>query len=187
MALARTVSPRRDPELPPWARIKEKRVRHVERVVALLDTWADAMRVGAREHARWRRAGWLHDAMKDAPRDVIRALAEPATGPPAVWHGPAAARQAQLAGERDVGVLDAVRYHTVGFAGWDAVGRMLYLADFLEPGRQHHSRLRAEQVARVPEDSDGVLREVARDRIVHGLEKGWPLLPETVAFWNALV
>jgi len=184
--LARTASPRSDAGLPFWARIADRRLRHVERVVALLDAWANAMDVGKRERARWRRAGWLHDALKDAPREVVRALAEPAAGPPAVWHGPAAARQAELAGERDTGVLDAVRYHSVGFAGWDAVGRMLYLADFLEPGRRHHSQVRADQAARVPEDPEGVLREVARDRIAHGLAKNWPLLPETVAFWNSL-
>ena len=74
----------------------------------------------------------------------------------------------------------------VGFVGWDRVGRMLYLADFLETGRRRRDSMRAAQADRVPNDPDGVLREVARDRIAHGIKQGWPLLPETVAFWNAL-
>jgi HD superfamily phosphohydrolase YqeK len=166
--------------------VTASRRKHIARVVRLLAEWADAMEISARERHRWLRAAWMHDALKDAPRGTVRRLAAPFDGLPALWHGPAAARRAALDGERDQGVLDAIRYHSLGFAGWDRVGRMLYLADFLEAGRRHHDDARAAQAARVPEDPDGVLREVARDRIAHGVRKGWPLLPETVAFWNAL-
>jgi HD superfamily phosphohydrolase YqeK len=166
--------------------ITDRRRKHVERVVATLTEWAEAMEVGASERGRWFRAAWMHDALKDAPPDLLRELAAPFDGPPSLLHGPAAARRAEMEGERDRGVLDAVRYHSVGFAGWDRVGRMLYLADFLEAGRRHHDARRAAQAARVPDDPDRVLRDVARDRIAHGIRKGWPLLPETVAFWNAL-
>lgn len=101
-------------------------------------------------------------------------------------HGPAAADRAAQDGERDRGVLDAVRYHTIGYAGWDDVGRMLYLADFLDPGRDFDPDGRRALAERVPVDRDAVLREVARRRIEWVLKSGWPLLPETVAFWNAL-
>jgi HD superfamily phosphohydrolase YqeK len=185
--LARIASPKRSlGDLPSWAVVTEPRRKHIERVARLLAEWAEAMEVGARERRRWLRAAWMHDALKDAPRDMVRALAAPFDGPATLWHGPAAARRAALDGERDQGVLDAVRYHSIGFAGWDRAGRMLYLADFLETGRRHRDAGRAAQADRVPDDPDGVLLEVARDRIAHGIRKGWPLLPETVAFWNAL-
>jgi HD superfamily phosphohydrolase YqeK len=167
--------------------VTSKRRHHIERVVRLLTDWADAMGVATRERNRWLRAAWAHDALKDAPAHVVRRLARPAFGPEAVWHGPAAARRAEQDGERDTGVLTAIRYHSVGYAGWDRVGRMLYLADFLEEARRHHDGRRRKQARRVPEDPEGVLREVAADRIAYGLAKGWPLLPETVAFWNGLV
>jgi hypothetical protein len=32
-----------------------------------------------------------------------------------------------------------------------------------------------------------MLRVVASERIARGVARGWPLLPETVAFWNAVV
>jgi len=180
-------SRRRTLGLPAWAVVTEKRRQHIERVVATLIDWADAMAVSARERRRWLKAAWMHDALKDAPRDLVRELAGEFDGPASLWHGPAAARRAELEGERDQGVLDAVRYHSIGFADWDRVGRMLYLADFLEAGRRHHDSHRTAQAERVPDDPGGVLREVARDRIAHGIRKGWPLLPDTVAFWNALV
>ena len=109
--------------LPPWAQVSAKRRAHIERVAGLIAEWADAMGVAATERGRWLKAAYLHDALRDAP------LADQ------LAHGPAAADRAAREGETDQGVLDAVRYHTVGYAGWDDAGRMLYLADFLEPGR----------------------------------------------------
>jgi HD superfamily phosphohydrolase YqeK len=161
--------------LPAWAQVSPARRAHIERVVALLNSWADAMHVDPKERDRWLRAGWLHDALRDAP------LGDP------LGHGIVAASLAAQNGERDQGVLSAVRYHTVGFGGWDDVGRMLYLADFLEPGRAADHADRAALTQRVPTERDAVLREVARRRIEWALRSGWPLPNETVGFWNLLV
>jgi HD superfamily phosphohydrolase YqeK len=161
--------------LPDWAQVSPKRKAHIERVTALIAQWADAMRVAAGERARWIKAAVLHDALRDAP--VSHALA----------HGPLAADRAAREGETDRGVLDAVRYHTVGYAGWDDVGRMLYLADFLEPGRPFGADERRALAARVPAERDAVLKDVARWRLEWVVRSGWPLAPETVAFWNSLV
>jgi 2-amino-4-hydroxy-6-hydroxymethyldihydropteridine diphosphokinase len=174
------------PPLPDWAQVTAARTAHIRRVALLLDQWARALGVTAGEQARWLRAAVLHDALKDAPDAIVAALARPRLGPPAIWHGPAAARRAEQDGERDAGVLDAVRYHSVGYAGWDEVGRMLYLADYLDPGRRFDAEPRRAWAARVPADPAGVLRDVARARIERGLRKDWPLLPETVEFWNVL-
>jgi HD superfamily phosphohydrolase YqeK len=160
--------------LPTWAQVTPERRAHVERVAGLIAQWAAAMRVPAPERERWLRAAWLHDALRDAPHADLLA------------HGPAAAERAAVEGERDGGVLDAVRYHTIGFAGWDDAGRMLYLADFLEPGRDFDPDGRRALAARVPAERDAVLREVARRRIAWVLASGWRLPPETVAFWNQL-
>ena len=160
--------------LPAWAQVSAERRAHIERVVKLLNSWADAMHVDGNERDRWLRAGWLHDALRDAP------LGDP------LAHGPAAADRAAADGERDRGVLDAVRFHTVGAPDWDDVGRMLYLADYLEPGREFASAERAQLGRRVPAERDAVLREVARRRIEWLLGSGWPLPATTVAFWNQL-
>jgi len=160
--------------LPPWAEAGPDRRAHVARVAALLEEWAIAMGVDASERARWLRAAWLHDALRDVP------------GGDELAHGPAAAARAAVEGETDAGVLDAVRHHSVGWAGWDAVGRMLYLADYLEPGRRHDTDERGTLAVRVPADPDGVLREVVRRRIERTLRSGWALRPETVGFWNSL-
>jgi len=161
--------------LPPWAVVTPERRAHIERVVALLDSWAAARRAPNAERARWLRAGWLHDALRDAPAATELA------------HGPMAAERAAREGETDRGVLDAVRYHSLGHAGWDDVGKMLYLADYLEPGRTFERELRASLAAQVPQDRDGVLQQVAARRIARVIDGRWPLVRETVDFWNSLV
>ena len=160
--------------LPPWAQVTPERRAHIEAVAALLARWADAMSVDGTERTRWLKAAYLHDALRDAP--LATKLA----------HGPAAADRAAREGEADRGVLDAVRYHTLGYAGWDDVGRMLYLADFLEPGRAVAAEERRALAARVPRERDAILKEIARRRIEWVVRSGWPLAPETVGFWNAL-
>lgn len=160
--------------LPTWAVVTLERRAHIERVVAVVAEWSTAMGVPAIEGGRWQRAAWWHDALRDAP-----AATE-------LDHGPLAAERLLQDGERDRGILDAVRYHSLGYADWDDVGKMLYLADYLEPGRLHGVDVRAALRARVPTERDAVLAEVARRRVARTVHSGWPLAPETVAFWNAL-
>ena len=75
----------------------------------------------------------------------------------------------------------------VGVHDLHDVGRMLYMADFLEPGRDFDGAARAALAARVPAERQDVLREVAGRRITWIVRSGWALPPETVDFWNALV
>lgn len=176
-----------DGGLPPWSMASCTRVAHIERVAATASGWADAMAVSPRERGRWLRAVWLHDALRDADDATLARWAPDASGSRELRHGPASAARAQAEGENDRGVLDAVRYHSVGYAGWDMVGRVLYCADYLEPGRDHGRERRAELAARFPADPAGVLLDVATDRLAHLIRSRWPLIEPTIGFWNHLV
>jgi HD superfamily phosphohydrolase YqeK len=179
--------PMLDVDFPSWAHISDKRRAHVRRVAALCSAWAERMAVSDHERARWLKAVALHDALKSAPHDLLVDLAPFAWGVDKLRHGPAAAVRAEAEGESDRGVLDAVKYHSIGYAGWDQVGRVLYLADFLEPGRQFHRHEHKLLVDRVPNEIELVLRTVAAERIAGVVNVGRPLIVETVEFWNSLV
>jgi HD superfamily phosphohydrolase YqeK len=172
--------------LPPWAQVTEERRAHITRVASLLDDWARAMAVGADERARWLRAAAVHDAVKDAPAEFLREVAPDAWDSDELRHGPAAAILAARDGEQDRGVLDAVRYHSVGYAGWDRVGRMLYVADYVEPGRRGRRKRRDEWIRRVTSEPRVVLCEVAQERIERTRKSGRVILPETRDFWDTL-
>jgi hypothetical protein len=175
------------PTLPEWAVVSPKRLAHIERVARLVAHWAEEMGVPDSERNRWLRAVWLHDALRDAATDELERWAPSGHGPTELRHGPASAARAKADGETDRGVLDAVRYHSVGLAEWDMVGRVLYCADFLEPGREHLRDEGTGLTGRFPKDPGAVLREVARARLGHAVASGWPLPDPTVRFWNSLL
>jgi HD superfamily phosphohydrolase YqeK len=156
-------------------------------VAELSGRWADAMGIDASERRRWLRAAWLHDALRDAADEELARWASSSPGPAELRHGPASAARAKADGETDRGILDAVRYHSVGLAEWEPVGRMLYCADYLEPGREFARERRADLAARYPQDPAGVLREVAQLRLSRLVTSGWPIPEPTVRFWNSLV
>lgn len=174
-------------ELPAWAQAGPRRREHMGRVSALLGEWADAAGLGPADRARWVAAGWLHDALREAdPAQLSAEVPERFRSLPGpVLHGPAVAER--LAGEVDPELCDAMRYHTLGWAGFGSLGKALYLADFLEPGRDFEKEWRASLAARMPAEMDEVLVEVLGARIRNLVERRRPVSPETVAFWSALV
>jgi len=172
--------------LPDWAVVTAERAEHIARVATLMDAWARTRGVGDAEAARWHRAAILHDALRDAPAEVLGRYTPKGDWPATLWHGPAAAAAARKHGEQDAGVLDAVRYHSIGWADWDDAGRMLFLADYLEPGRTHLRKERALLAARVSAEPEAVLRDVLRLRLSWLLERSRPIRKETWELWNRL-
>lgn len=165
----------------------QPRREHIERVIALMRGWVTELRLPPEERARWLRAVWLHDALRDAPEAEMRRWAPQVEGPVELRHGPAAAARAELEGERDADVLSAVRWHSVGWIGWGPIGRALYCADFLEPGRTFDRPDRAALAIRYPEEPYEVLREVVRRRLVYAESQGWELPAESREFRAALL
>ncbi len=176
-----------DEGLPAWAEVRKKRRAHIERVAALVETWAIAMHESPDERRRWLRAAFLHDALKDASDDFLAEASQRELGSPSLYHGPAAANVAREHGETDQGVLDAVRFHSVGYAGWDWAGRMLYMADYLEPGRGAYSAERRDLSAAVPKDPAGTLRAVAQARMSWLTRKHYSVSKEGREFWESIV
>lgn len=173
-------------DMPDWARVGEKRRAHIARVTSLLDHWAEKLHLDAAEAQAWHDVGRFHDALRDAPEAELRRLAAGYDLPLDVLHGPAAANHLVSLGEARQSVLDAVRWHTVGFAGWDHTGRALYMADFLEPGRGFMRTDRAFLAEHLPHDFDGVFRQVVQMRLEWTLREGKALFPEAVGLWNSV-
>ncbi len=176
-------------ELPVWAEASESRRAHMARVATLLGSWAEALGLPAEERARWRALGCLHDALRNADPDALRQRVPPtfASLPGPLLHGPAAAERLRIDGVEDGAFMRAVAYHTVGHADLDRLGRALYAADFLDPGRDLLNDWRANLRTRMPGDFDEVVREILGARIVYLIEQTSTLRAETASFWNALV
>jgi 2-amino-4-hydroxy-6-hydroxymethyldihydropteridine diphosphokinase len=172
-------------EIPAWGVASPRRRAHIARVNALALSWADAMHIGRDEREAWNDATRWHDALRDAGEAELRAIVPHLEWPASLLHGPAAATRLAEDGERRSAVLEAIFWHTVGNARWDRTGRALYMADFLEPGRQFDREARATLAAAVPGDFDGTFREVVRMRLGEKLASGEKLRPETEALWES--
>jgi HD superfamily phosphohydrolase YqeK len=174
--------------LPEWANVSRRRRAHMERVAALLDDWARTLSLPERDRIRWCAAGFLHDALRDAPAAELRPLV---TGPlhhlaNQLLHGPAVAERLRREGVDDEPLLRAIAYHTIGHPDLDELGRALFIADFIEPGRRYDPAHLAVLRARMPAARADVLRDVLRARMERMLAEGRMIRSETAAFWNAI-
>lgn len=174
--------------LPAWAVAGPERRAHMARVAELLDEWAERLGLDGADRLRWRAAGWLHDALRDERPEALRPWVPERFRalPGKLLHGPAAAERLRAEGVADEELLEAVALHTIGSASFGRLGRALYSADFLEPGRDFLPEWRAELRARMPVELDDVLREIVAQRIGNLLERTLPVRPESIGLWNAL-
>jgi 2-amino-4-hydroxy-6-hydroxymethyldihydropteridine diphosphokinase len=173
-------------ELPPWSIASPRRRSHIARVTELALSWASSMRIDRAERDAWRDATRWHDALRDANDDELRAIVPHLDWPASLLHGPAAAARLAEDGERRASVLEAIYWHTVGNARWDRTGRMLYMADYLEPGRKFEREQRAVLAAQVPNDLDGTFREIVDLRLGPRIAAKEKLLPESIALWESV-
>lgn len=174
--------------LPSWSDVGEQRRAHMRRVSDLLGDWAGRLDLPPQERVRWRAAGYLHDALRETAPDKLRSIVPAPLHSLAgkLLHGPAAAERLRADGVDDEGFLRAVAYHTIGHPELDELGRALFIADYIEPGRRYDPDGLAALRARMPEARDEVLLTVLRARLDRLLREGRPMRPETVAFWNVV-
>ena len=172
-------------ELPAWGVATPKRREHIARVTELALSWADAMRIDRTERDAWRDATRWHDALRDAGEAELRAIVPHLDWPASLLHGPAAAARLAEDGERRSSVLESIFWHTIGNARWDRTGRALYMADYLEPGRQFDREERAMLAASVVGDFDGTFRQVVKHRLAEKIASGEKLRAETAALWES--
>ena len=175
--------------LPAWAVAGEERRAHMARVAALLERWCRDRGLGKGQVTRWRAAGYLHDALRDAPPEQLALILsdEFRSLPGSAYHGPAAALRLRDEGVDDPELLHAIRWHTLGSSRFGTLGKALVAADALEPGREGRREWRRELRRRAPRDLEGVLIEIVANRIGYLLGARRPVHPRTLRFWNSLV
>ncbi|WP_026572384.1 bis(5'-nucleosyl)-tetraphosphatase (symmetrical) YqeK [Bacillus sp. UNC438CL73TsuS30] len=113
------------------------------------------------------------------PQDLLEYNAE-------LWHAPAGAYLVEKeAGITDTDVLTAIRYHTSGRPGMSLLEKVIYLADYIEPGRHFPG---VEEVrAMAKENLDKALIKSIQNTIIFLLKKNQPIYPETFQTYNDLV
>lgn len=103
-----------------------------------------------------------------------------------LWHAPAGAVLVRKeAGVNDEEVLSAIRWHTTGRPGMTLLEKIVYLADYIEPGRRFPG---VDDVRTIAEQNlnDAVLAAV-KNSILFLMGKKQPVFPVTMDTYNDFI
>jgi predicted HD superfamily hydrolase involved in NAD metabolism len=138
-------------------------------------------------------AGLLHDYGKKYSHQVLAEYAikngiaeQIALQEPALLHAPVGAflLQQEL-GINDQEILEAVRRHTTGGTRMTLLDKIVYLADYIEPERDHPGVYSIRKIAF--HDLTEALLGMTEMTVKHVFEQGKILHPDSIAFRNSLI
>lgn len=168
--------------------LPERRFAHTERVVT---TALELVEIFGGNREKIKIAGYLHDYCKfwsaerltewiwkhQLPSDLLDYNKE-------LWHGPVGAEVATTQfGVQDDDILNAIRYHTSGRPNMSRLEKIIFLADFVEPGRQFPGIEYARDL--VKQDLDVAMLYVLEHTMLFLIEKGQKVYPQTLYARNA--
>ncbi len=138
-------------------------------------------------------AAIFHDYAKFRPKEEMKQIiidqrmpAELLSYNSELWHAPVGAYLVEKeVGITDIDVLDAIKYHTSGRPKMTKLERIIYLADYIEPGRHFPGVDEVREQAKV--DLNLALIQSIRNSISFLLKKNQPVFPLTLHTYNSLV
>lgn len=105
---------------------------------------------------------------------------------PELWHGPAGAVLVrEEAGIKDEDILNAIRYHTTGRKGMSLLEKIIYIADYIEPGRKFKGLDEVRMLAET--DLNEALKKSLGNTIKFLIDKSVPVFPDTIEAYNEMV
>lgn len=166
-----------------------KRFAHIEGVIDTAILIAKAQDADI-ESARI--AAILHDCTKHEPETYHREMILKYFGtwpletyPRPLWHAFSAVGYAKdVCGIVDEDILNAILYHTTGRAAMSKLEKIIYIADYVEPGRHFPTKHWRELALK---DLDAAMAGVLAEIIVYEREVGHPIMPlseEAFAYYN---
>jgi predicted HD superfamily hydrolase involved in NAD metabolism len=174
--------------------VREQLTEHrYQHTIGVMETALSLARKYGGDEKKAELAAIFHDYAKFRPKEeMARIISEQGMEPALLnynselWHAPAGAYLVEKeAGIADREVLDAIAYHTSGRPGMSRLEKIIYLADYIEPGRHFPG---VEEVREMAErDLDQALIQSVKNTIQFLLKKGQPVYPDTFHTYNDLV
>ncbi|MEK5173369.1 bis(5'-nucleosyl)-tetraphosphatase (symmetrical) YqeK [Heyndrickxia sp. FSL W8-0496] len=170
--------------------LTEKRYTHT---LGVMETAIDLAKLYEADEKKAELAAIFHDYAKFRPlEEMKKIIIEQKFDPfllqynPELWHAPVGAYLIQEeVGIKDVEIINAVRYHTSGRMNMTLLEKIIYLADYIEPGRQFPGVEEARKLAK--KDLDEALIYSVKNTIIFLMNKNQAVYPDTFTFYNDLV
>lgn len=103
-----------------------------------------------------------------------------------LWHAPVGAYLvAKEAGITDPDILEAIRYHTSGRPNMTLLEKIIYLADYIEPGRHFPGVEEVREMAQ--QDLDKALIQALKNSMAFLMRKNQRVFPLTFHTYNDLI
>lgn len=168
--------------------LKPKRFKHVLRVEEAALNLAE--RYGYTNLQKVSIAALMHDHCKDYEKDKMYQLAsmyapyEPLKfANEAIWHGLAAAELARAKyNVLDDEIVNAIAEHTIGAKKMSLLSKILFVADYIEPGRDFPGVDKARELA--DKTIDKVVFYKMRETVMHLVETNKKVYVESVVIYN---
>ena len=172
------------------AQLTEHRYQHTLGVVEAAVELAERFGVD-REKAEM--AAIFHDYAKFRPKEEMKEIIETQGMDEnllkynaELWHAPVGAFLVkQEAGIEDEEVLSAIRFHTSGRPGMTQLEKVIYLADYIEPGRHFPGVDEVRELAKL--HLDQALISSIRNTVSFLMKKNQAVFPDTFNTFNELV
>ncbi|WLR44012.1 bis(5'-nucleosyl)-tetraphosphatase (symmetrical) YqeK [Bacillus carboniphilus] len=105
---------------------------------------------------------------------------------PELWHAPVGAFLVEQQFDiKDPNILNAIRFHTTGRMNMTKLEKVIFLADYIEPGRKFPGVKEVRAKAEV--DLDKALFQSLKNTIAFLLEKNQTIFPDTFKAYNGLL
>jgi predicted HD superfamily hydrolase involved in NAD metabolism len=105
---------------------------------------------------------------------------------PELWHAPVGAEVAREEfGIEDEEILNGIRYHTTGRPGMSLVEKIIFLADYIEPGRQFPGVDLVRNYAKI--DIDKAILQALDNTICYLIERKQSIYPLTLLTRNSFL
>lgn len=138
-------------------------------------------------------AAIFHDYAKFRPKEEMKRIIEEQGMPrqllvhnSELWHAPVGAYLVEKeVGITDQDVLNAIKYHTSGRPNMTLLEKIIYVADYIEPGRHFPG---VDEVRELAEnDLDQALIKSIQNTIMFLLKKNQAVYPETIQTYNFFI
>ena len=138
-------------------------------------------------------AGLCHDYAKQRPdEDFIKLIHQRKMSPEllqygnAIWHGVVGAELVKdELGVHDEDILNAIRQHTTGGQYMTKLAQIIYMADYIEPGRDFPGVEEARRITKT--DLGAGVAYQTKHTLSYLIAAGQPVYPKTIDTYNAWV
>lgn len=169
--------------------LSKKRYEHTLRVAEVAIKLAKTYDVQADKAEL---AALCHDLAKEFPAERLKRIIQESDLPKdllnfhqELWHGPAASIMIKEDfGIDDEEIMSAIRYHTTGKANMSSLDLIIYVADYIEPGRGFSGLDEVRQIAYESLHHAGWM--VSRNTIQYLMAKKATIYPDSFHAYNDL-